>query len=275
MNVPLVQLGRAKTSRLICGCNQIVGNSHQTKDLDREMVDYFTAANVKALFAECERCGINTFQGVACTYFQRLLHEYWNEGGTIQWMAQTDSREGNLIANVRVAARYNAVAIYHHGTRTGNLWRTGRIDELRELIDEIKSHGIAAGVGAHKPEIIEHIEAAGWPVDFYMASFYNVYKAETGWRESYLVSGVRRPEVYDKADRDRMVRAIQATEKPCLAFKVLGSGREAGTSESLREALAFALDNIKPTDALVVGMFPKHSNQVAEDAGIVADLCAP
>lgn len=272
MEIPTVALGSARVSRLIVGCNQIAGNSHRTRERDQEMVDYFTTANVKALLTSCERHGINTWQAVADMYFTRILHEYWNEGGTIQWIAQTDSRQGDLIANIRTVARSHPIAIYHHGTRTGNLWRTGRIDELKPLIEEIKSHGIAAGVGVHSPEILEHIEESGWDVDFYMTCLYNVYKNDTGWRESYIVSGVRKPEVYDDPDRDVMCRAIRATSKTCLAFKVLAAGRRADTPESVREAFEFTFQNIKPQDAVVVGMFPKHSDEVAINADLVAQL---
>jgi len=274
MQLPQIQLGNAQISRLICGCNPIYGNSHESSDLDKEMVDYFTTANIKAMLAECERQGVNTFQGVANMYCERLIYEYWNEGGKIQWIAQTDSREGNMIANVRVAARFKPVGVYHHGTRTGNLWRTGRIDELKPIIDELKSLGIAAGVGAHFPEIIEYCEEKDWGVDFYMASFFNVYKVETAWRESYLVSGVRKPETYDHADTLRMVKTVQATQKPCLGFKILGAGKQAKTEESQRAAFEFALSNIKPTDGVVVGMFPKRSPQVAENAALVTELSA-
>jgi len=274
MQLPQIQLGNAQVSRLICGCNPIFGNSHTCRDLDREMVEYFSSTNIKALLAECERQGVNTFQGVANMFCERLLDEYWNEGGAIQWIGQTDSQQGNLVANIRIAARYGPVGLYHHGTRTGNLWRTGRIDELKPLIDEIKDQGIAAGVGAHFPEIIDYCEDKDWGVDFYMASFYNVYKTSQGWRESYVVSGVRTVETYDDADRERMCQAILATEKPCLGFKILGAGRHAQSPEQRRAAFEFALHHIKPSDGLVVGMFPKHSPQVAENARMLAELCA-
>ena len=46
MPLPHIQLGNAQVSRLICGCNPIFGNSHLRKDLDKEMVDYFTSTNI-------------------------------------------------------------------------------------------------------------------------------------------------------------------------------------------------------------------------------------
>ncbi len=272
--LPQIQLGNARVSRLICGCNPIFGNSHTSKDLDREMVEYFTYANIKGMLRECEANGVNTFQAVANMFCERVVEEYWNEGGSIQWIGQTDSQQENLIANVRVAARYHPVGLYHHGTRTGNLWRTGRIDELRPLIDEIKSLGIAAGVGAHFPEIIEYCEDNDWGVDFYMASFYNVYKTSEGWRESYVVSGVRTAETYDDADRDRMVKTIRQTPKPCLGFKILGAGRHAEPANARRMAFEYAFSSIKPTDGVVVGMFPKHRPEVAENAALVREIAA-
>ena len=71
----------------------------------------------------------------------------------------------------------------------------------------------------------------------------------------------------------RMSATIRATSKPCLAFKFLGASRNCSSAENLRKAFRFALTNIKPTDALVAGMFPKYSDQVAENAALVREIC--
>ena len=60
-----------------------------------------------------------------------------------------------------------------------------------------------------------------------------------------------------------MCQTIRATGKTCLAFKILGAGRLCATQEAAREAFRFAFANIKPQDAVVVGMFPKYEDQVA------------
>ena len=92
--------------------------------------------------------------------------------------------------------------------------------------------------------------------------------------ESMLVSGKREPETYDDADRARACTVIRSVAKPCLAFKVLAAGRKPKEEGGLREAFEYVLGHIKPTDALVVGMFPKHSDQIAENAALVRELCA-
>ncbi len=81
-------------------------------------------------------------------------------------------------------------------------------------------------------------------------------------------------ETYDDEDTLRMVKTIQATPKPCLGFKILAAGKKAGTPEERRNAFEFAFTNIKPIDGVVVGMFPKHSPQVAGNAALVREFVA-
>jgi hypothetical protein len=58
-----------------------------------------------------------------------------------------------------------------------------------------------------------------------------------------------------------MCKVIRATDKTCLAFKILGAGRCCQTQEDVRAAFKFAFDSIKPKDAVVVGMFPKYKHE--------------
>jgi hypothetical protein len=69
-----------------------------------------------------------------------------------------------------------------------------------------------------------------------------------------------------------MLERIRRTDKTCLAFKVLGAGRLCSSSDEVREALAMALNGVKATDAIVVGVFPKYTDQVAEDARLVREI---
>ena len=69
-----------------------------------------------------------------------------------------------------------------------------------------------------------------------------------------------------------MYSFIRSTSKPCLAFKILGAGRQCATPDSVRAAFKRALDGIKPTDAVIVGMFPRDSDQIAQNAAIVREL---
>jgi hypothetical protein len=71
-----------------------------------------------------------------------------------------------------------------------------------------------------------------------------------------------------------MFKVIQATRKPCLVYKVLAAGRRITTPAEIRSCFETALANIKPTDALIVGMYQQFGDQVGENAAIVRDICA-
>ena len=123
--------------------------------------------------------------------------------------------------------------------------------------------GVQVGLGSHIPEVIEYAEERGWNVDFYMTCFYNLSRDE---RESALVSGDRAAatrERFLEEDPPRMAQTIQATPKTCLAFKILAASRHCGSQAEVAEAFRFAFEQIKPTDAVVVGMYQKHLDQVS------------
>lgn len=69
-------------------------------------------------------------------------------------------------------------------------------------------------------------------------------------------------------DPERMCRMIRATRKPCLTFKVFGAGRTSDSAEEREIAVQFALSKVKPTDAIIVGMYPRFTDQVKENADL-------
>jgi hypothetical protein len=81
-------------------------------------------------------------------------------------------------------------------------------------------------------------------------------------------------EIYLPTDPARMFKAIRATKKPCLVYKVLAAGRRIGSPKEVRQCFETALTNIKPTDALIVGMYQEFNDQVGENAAIVREICA-
>jgi len=252
--------GDYQISRLIVGGNPVSGHSHVSAELSKEMIDYFSAANVKKMLKRCEEEGINTWQSRGDRHIMRLLNEYRNEGGKIYWIVQTASEFASFRKNVRDIAKMRPIAIYHHGSRTDRYWMNGEIDKIKDDLKIIRDTGVRVGVASHIPEVLEYIEEKDWDVDFYMACFYNINKRVNG-KEAYL------PE-----DREVMCRFIQQTPKQCIAYKILAAGRNARTPADVRKAFQFALDHIKPIDILDVGMFPKYSDQVGENATIVREL---
>ena len=268
MKLPQVKLRDKSISRLILGSNPISGFSHLSAEKDREMVDYHTTQNVKRLFDECLANGINTFQARGDRHIMRVLNEYWNERGNIQWIAQTASEVRDFRANIESIAKNKAIAIYHHGTYVDNLWHAGRISEIEDTLKIIRSTGLPVGLGTHMPEVIRHAEDNSWDVDFYMTSFYNLAKQA---KHMQATEGFKE-ETFDDSDSEAMISQIRRTSKPCLAFKVLGAGRKTSSRKELTRAFSYAFKNIKPIDAVVVGMFQKYKNEVRENAGIVRQI---
>jgi hypothetical protein len=197
-------------------------------------------------------------------HIRRAVNEYRNAGGTMQWIAQTASELADQHGHVRTLAGENTIAIYHHGSRTDRFWHEGRIDDVKELLSTMRECGVQVGLCSHLPRVIEYCEENEWDVDFYMASLYT-----TTWGQPDVPG-----EVYDDADREAMCATIRAVDRPCLAFKILAAGRNCGTPDDVREAFQYALGNIKPTDAVVVGMYQEHINQVKMNADIVREVLA-
>lgn len=254
---------------MIVGGNQLRGYSHQSDQLDREMVEYYTCENAVRLLFECEKNGINTMLSRADEIIFNLIRTYREQGGTMRWIGQTATEFPDPFENIRQIASLNPIAIYHHGSQTDILWKEGRIDEMRDCLKAMRDTGHPAGVGTHMPEVLRYVEEHDWHVDFYMACVYNISKVR---RQSVLAGGEPVEEPFDDPDREIMCEFIRSTSKPCLAFKVLGAGRKCESRETIREAFQFAFDNIKPTDAVVVGVFQKYKDQVAENCSLVRDV---
>lgn len=72
-----------------------------------------------------------------------------------------------------------------------------------------------------------------------------------------------------------MCRMIRQTKKPCLAFKLFGAGRASGSPEQVEHAFRFALDGIKRTDAVIVGMYPRFKDEVRENTELVRRILTP
>ena len=255
MKLSTIAIGSRRVSRLIIGGNPYSGISHHSPAKSKEMEDYYTADQIMADLREAERCGINTVLARADRHIMRVLNEYRNTGGQIQWIAQT--AKGNeytdLAAHIRLIARYQPIAIYHHGGTTDQLYDVGKLDTLHDALKLIRDLGFSPGIGTHEPHILKQCYYEGYDVDFYVCALYN----HTRHREMYL-----------NADRDTAIAAIQTVDLPVIAIKVLAAGR----SEPL-PAFRFALEHIKPTDAMAVGMYTKDQpSQICDNATLFTRL---
>ncbi len=267
-----VPLGRASVSRFIVGHNPPCGNSHRTEALNAEMRAYFTPENVVALWQRAEALGVRTFLIRGDYRMLGWVEAYRRAGGRMNVIGQTASEMHDVFRNIRVMAAAGVEAICHHGTQTDKFWREGRIDETADYLACMRDAGVAVGLATHRPEVIGYAEDRGWDVDFYLACFYNISRTP---RESMMVTGRADYEIelYLDEDREAIVRVIGAVPKPVVAFKVLAAGRLCETQDDVRAAIRYAYARIKPTDAVAVGLFPKHVDQVTLDLGYAEEAC--
>lgn len=262
LKVPFANSG-FEVTRLISGGNPLVGNSHFSRAWNDDMRAYFTAEQVVAYLHAVQAAGINTLQ--ARGDYHRIL--YWleifrREGGRLHWIAQTASEMHDVFQNIRVLAAAGTIGIYHHGTQTDALWFEGRINEVQDYLKCIRDTGVQVGLGTHLPEVIEYAEEKGWDVDFYMACFYRLAKAPRQSAVAAPKPGELPHEEFSPEAPAAMCKVIRQTDKMCLAYKILGAGRCCATQEDVAEAFRYAYANIKPRDAVVVGMFPKYLDQI-------------
>jgi hypothetical protein len=282
--LPTVPFGPHRVTRLITGSNPIFGYSHFNRILDQLMIEYYTDERVASFLIECEQAGINTYQSNYRERAQRQYKRMREAGCRVNWIclgdylaadnnARTPTEITAAMARcVSVISPAKPIAIAHHGSRTDALQREGKLDLVKTLLDKAHDAGFMAGISTHIPDVVEIAEEKGWPTDFYMTCFYRMsrqagdYQAEIG----VLPAG----ETYLESDPPRMCKVICQTRKPCLAFKILAAGRKCDSPEQVRRAFEFAFKNIKPTDAVIVGMFPRFSDQLSENVRIVRELAS-
>jgi hypothetical protein len=264
MSLPCVTWNGRRISRLLIGHNPFKGQSHYYSALDAEMKEWYRPelGHDLEILDRCEECGINTAQ-FGAPVMHSILRRHKERGGRIQWIATFYGREGGdpeleLEEILNVDPR--PIGVYYYGGRLDELFLQGRIQEATENVKRLRDTGLLVGVGSHLPELMDSIESMGWDVDFYETCVYTVYADKKTARIE------RDNEVFEDADRERMFEFIKRASKPCIAFKVLAAGRKCRTEEDTRAALEYAFSHIKETDVVLVGMWQKYRDQVAQNA---------
>jgi hypothetical protein len=161
------------------------------------------------------------------------------------------------------------IGVAHHGEVTDVFWKTGQIDKARDYCKRVRDAGVLVGVSTHIPDVVDHIASAGWDVDFFMCCVYERHRSPEELKA--LLGHVPLPprEVYLESDPPRMYKAMLGTDKPCLAFKILAAGRLCDRQEWVEAAFEDAFRQIKPNDAVIVGMYPEYEDQIAINAEYV------
>jgi len=257
--LPSIQLGKYRISRLVAGANPISGYSYQGPHTDRSMKEYFTLERRVEFLQNCERAGITAHQfsnykdseylkaardhGVKLHFFG--LH---SDAATVKEAVQT----------------VGPIALVHHGGATDTRFAQGKHQLVHDFVKAAHDAGVMAGVSAHNPDCIRHVADEGWDVDFFMTCFYFLT------RENVPGAAEKVPPVpclelsypFYIDDPLTMTEVMRQVKQPCFGFKILAAGRACRNDRRVREGFKFAFTNIKPTDAVIVGMFPRYTDEI-------------
>jgi hypothetical protein len=269
--LPTIHLGSHRVTRLIIGGNPVYGYSHFNKHFDRHMTTWHTPARVMELLKRCEECGLNTFQN---SYSERTLADlerYRSAGGTMNWLCLGNPDWDEHPEFIDDAAKHKPIGISPHGHLNEKLHRQKKYKVLTDLLKRIRDQGVLVGLSAHDPTLIETAEEKGWDIDYYMTALYFLTRTRDEYR-AILGNDLPLGEIYLPTDPALMFKAIKATSKPCLAYKLLAAGRRVRTPVEVRQCFEEAFANLKRTDAAIVGMYQPFGDQVGENAAIVRDI---
>jgi hypothetical protein len=260
MMLPTVDFCGLKVTRLILGANPFGGFSHQCKERNMEMLMFHTVPVIKETWARAQAAGINTIiTNNESPHVIQAVKEYLAEGGTMQWIAQVNCREQpDMLKAIDTVVEIGCKALYFHGAKTDGAYVKRDDKTLRAWCDHVRSHGVPAGVAGHAPEThywIDGLDAA----DFHAVCFFDCGSVHEGKGEKFQLK-----------DMPRAVEFVQKTKKPCIGYKIMGSGRL-----EARMAFQYAFESIKPGDVVNVGMHRgDKDNMVEEDVALVEEILA-
>ncbi len=255
--MPVINLGPHRISRLIAGSNPISGYSYLGSHTDRQMKEYFTTENTVQFLLNCEKAGINTHQGSARMEYLKPLRD---RGSRMNFISLSSDR--SKIKDIINTA--SPIAIVHHGGVTDRLFSEGDSMIVHDYVKAVKDTGLLAGVSAHNPDVIKQIADKGWDVDFFMTCFYYLTRKQN--IEESMPTLPTGSYIFYKNDPAVMTGVIRQVKQPCLAFKILGAGRLCSSQETVKKAFQYAFSNIKPSDGVIVGMFPWFYDEISSDS---------
>jgi hypothetical protein len=264
--LPTIQIGKHRISRLVAGSNPILGYSYSGQHADRHMKDYYTPERTVEFLQNCERAGITTHQFAdpdrALPYVRPL-----REGGSKMSFFCLHSQREKIKDAVE---RAQPIAMVHHGGATDRLFADGKASLVHDYVKAAHDCGVLAGVSAHNPDCIKRVADEGWEVDFFMTCFYFLTRKMVKKDTEIPMLDFGLP--FFRDDPKAMTQVVRQVKQPCFGFKILGAGRHCSNEQTVRAAFKFAFENIKPTDGVIVGMFPWFFDEVGANAQFTREL---
>jgi hypothetical protein len=268
--MPMVSIGKYQVSRLVVGSNPINGYSYMGEHADRHMKEYFTVERTVEFYQRCEHEGITTLQFSPKPEITESLRKLREQGSKMQAICLHSDRAGlKSIVN-----ETQPIAISHHGGATDRLFGQGKSQRVHDYVKAVHDLGLLAGMSAHNPECIQRAAEEGWEVDFFMTCFYFLTRAYVpGALEKIApLQTLEFTYPFVKDDPKAMTQVVRQVKQPCLGFKILGAGRLCSSQETVKAAFQFAFANLKPSDGVIVGMYPRFFDEIQANAQYVREF---
>ena len=260
--MPYIRLGNELVTRFIAGWNPIGGNAHAVPSLAKHMLEYFTPERTNEFLLNCENAGINAWQ---CSHGDRAKaaceHLRKRNSKLKILVLHAERRQDALIKDV--IKDTDCIALIHHGNVTDSLFRAGKFEQVKDYLKKVHDAGILAGVSSHCPDHIKRVADEDWENDFFMTCFYYITRPVN--EQQRTMGKVVLGEPFLVSDPDEMTDIVKQVSKPCLAFKILGAGRQCQSPISTEQAFKYAFDKIKQIDGVVVGMYPVFRDEIKEN----------
>jgi hypothetical protein len=257
--LPKGKLGNLIVSRMIMGCNPIIGQSH-----GRDLIyanDLMRAYNTEQKILETIHLGVQA--GIDTLLMTIESYSYLNKyndlyKSKIQGICMADLPARDLLSDINRAIAVGPTSIYIHGRVADTYIRDGKKDELSKAMDYIRKQGFQAGMGAHCIETVEVCEKESIPLDYYLKTFHHdqYWSAlpEENRDDPYMVIGPSyvdhnkyHENMWDLAP-NHTVEVMKEVKKPFIAFKILAAG-----AIQPRDGFRYAFEN--GADFILVGMF--------------------
>lgn len=258
--LPSIQIGSHRVSRLVAGANPLHGGSYQGAHATHCMQEYFTPERQVEFLQRCERAGITAHQ------FSNYQNSDYIQVARDRGSKMSFFGLHSDVATVKDAIKsIQPIALVHHGGVTDQLFGQGKHQQVQDFVKAVHDGGVMAGVSAHNPDCIKRIADEGWDVDFFMTCFYFIT------RERVPGAMEKVPPVctldmthytFFKDDPAAMTAVVRQVKQPCFGFKILAAGRACLNERRVREAFKIAFTSIKPSDGVIVGMFPRYVDEI-------------
>jgi hypothetical protein len=270
--LPVAPFGKYRITRLIAGANPIYGYSHFNYVFSAHMGEYHTTERVLSFLQELERAGLNTWQASWSERLETDWLKYKEQGGKLQLLVLSRPGFNEEPAILQRVMKLKPMGIAQHGVSTNKFWDAGQFDRSLDYLKRIRDTGAMVGLSCHNPREVEYAEEKAWDVDYYMTALYYMIRPRAEFEK--ILGEVPLGEVYLPSDPPKMMQMIRKAKKPCLAYKVLAAGRTVNSPQQVKERMDVALNGIKPTDAVIMGLYQRFNDQIGQTAQFVREILA-